>query len=78
VASAIAGKAFVLTGTLPDLNRDEAKELIEAHGGKVAGSVSTKTDFVVAGAEAGTKLDRARQLGITILDQTQLMELLQS
>ncbi len=78
VASAIAGKTFVLTGALPGMSRDEAKELIEAHGGKVAGSVSRKTDFVVAGVEAGTKLDRARQLGVTILDRTQLMELLQS
>ena len=76
--SAIAGKTFVLTGTLPDLSRDEARALIEARGGRVAGSVSKKTDFVVAGAEAGSKLDKARELGIIILDQTQLMELLES
>jgi DNA ligase (NAD+) len=76
--SAIAGKTFVLTGTLPTMTRDEAKEAIEALGGKVAGSVSKKTDYVVAGSEAGSKLDKAQQLGITILDQSQLMELLKS
>lgn len=77
-ASAIGGRTFVLTGTLPSLSRDEAKALIEAHGGKVAGSVSKRTDFVVAGAEAGSKLEKAQQLGLTILNQDQLMELLQS
>jgi DNA ligase (NAD+) len=78
VDSAISGKTFVLTGTLPTMTRDEATALIEARGGQVAGSVSRKTDFVVAGAEAGSKLDRARQLGVIILDQAQLMELLES
>jgi DNA ligase (NAD+) len=78
VSSAIAGKTFVLTGTLPTLTRDEARALIEAKGGKVSGSVSKKTDFVVAGGEAGSKLDKARELGVIILDQTQLMELSQS
>jgi DNA ligase (NAD+) len=78
VDSAIAGKTFVLTGTLPSLSRDEAKAMIEAKGGKVAGSVSKNTDFVVAGAEAGSKLDKARLLGVIILNQQQLVELLES
>ncbi|MBK7814857.1 MAG: NAD-dependent DNA ligase LigA [Rhodocyclaceae bacterium] len=76
--SEIVGKTFVLTGTLPSLTRDDAKARIESRGGKVAGSVSKKTDFVVVGAEAGSKLDKARELGVIILDQAQLMELLQS
>jgi len=66
-----AGKILVLTGTLASMTRDEAKERIEAAGGKVTGSVSKKTDFVVAGAEAGTKLERARELGIAVLDEAQ-------
>jgi len=74
----LAGKTFVLTGTLPTLAREAAKELIEARGGRVAGSVSKKTHFVVAGAEAGSKLDKAQELGVTILDEGQLMELLAS
>ncbi|MDR2001044.1 MAG: NAD-dependent DNA ligase LigA [Zoogloeaceae bacterium] len=74
--SALSGKTFVLTGALPTLAREEAKALIEAKGGKVAGSVSKKTDFVVAGSEAGSKLDKARALGRIILDEQQLMELL--
>ncbi len=77
-SSAIAGKTFVLTGTLPTLTREDAKELIEARGGKVAGSVSKKTDYVVAGAEAGSKLTKAQELGVTILDETQLKGLLAS
>lgn len=71
------GKTFVLTGTLPNLSRDEAAEAIEAAGGKVAGSVSKKTSYLVAGAEAGSKLVKARELGITILDEQQLQQLLQ-
>jgi DNA ligase (NAD+) len=78
VNSSIAGKTFVLTGTLPRLTRDEAKDMIEALGGKVAGSVSKKTDYVVAGAEAGSKLDKAQQLGLTILDETRFRELIAS
>ncbi len=73
---ALAGKTFVLTGTLPTLSRDEAKQLIEAAGGKVSGSVSGKTHYVVAGEEAGSKLDKARALGVAILDETGLKSLL--
>jgi DNA ligase (NAD+) len=78
VSSPIAGKTFVLTGTLPTLTRDEAKDMIEGLGGKVVGSVSKKTDYVVAGAEAGSKLDKAQALGVTILDETQFRELISS
>jgi DNA ligase (NAD+) len=72
----LAGKILVLTGTLPTLGRDEAKALIEAAGGKVTGSVSKKTHFVVAGEEAGSKLDKARELGISVLDEAGLQALL--
>jgi len=65
----------VLTGTLPTLKREEATALIEQHGGKVTGSVSGKTSFVVAGAEAGSKLAKARQLGIPILDEDSLLSM---
>jgi DNA ligase (NAD+) len=67
----------VLTGTLPTLTRDAAKEKIEAAGGKVAGSVSKKTDYVVAGEEAGSKLAKAQELGVTILDEAGLLALLE-
>jgi len=72
----LAGKTFVLTGTLPTLSRDQAKDLIEAAGGKVSGSVSKKTHYVVAGEEAGSKLDKARELGVAILDESGLQQLL--
>ena len=68
-AGAFAGKIVVLTGTMAAMTRDEAKERIEAEGGKVTGSVSKRTDFVVAGEEAGSKLDKARELGIEVLDE---------
>jgi len=70
-----AGKTFVLTGTLPTLSREEATAKIEAAGGKASGSVSKKTDFVLAGAEAGSKLDKARQLGIRIVDEAEFLKL---
>lgn len=75
-SDALDGKTFVLTGTLPTLKRDEAKALIEAHGGKVSGSVSKKTDFVVAGEEAGSKLDKATALGITVISEEELLKIL--
>ena len=72
----LAGKTLVLTGTLPTLSRDEAKALIEAAGGKVSGSVSKKTSFVIAGEEAGSKLEKARELGVVVLDEEGLQALL--
>jgi DNA ligase (NAD+) len=72
----LLGKTLVLTGTLPTLSRDAAKDLIEAAGGKVSGSVSKKTHYVVAGEEAGSKLDKARELGLTVLDEAGLQALL--
>jgi DNA ligase (NAD+) len=72
----LAGKTVVLTGTLPTLSREAAKELLEAAGAKVAGSVSKKTDYVVAGAEAGSKLAKAQELGVTVLDEDGLRALL--
>jgi DNA ligase (NAD+) len=75
-AGPLAGKTLVLTGTLPTLSRDEAKALIEAAGGKAAGSVSKKTDYVVAGTDAGSKLAKAQELQVTVLDEAGLMQLL--
>ncbi|PVY80774.1 DNA ligase (NAD+) [Cupriavidus alkaliphilus] len=72
----LSGKTFVLTGTLPTLSREDAKELLEAAGAKVAGSVSKKTDYVVAGAEAGSKLDKAEALGVPVLDEAGMLALL--
>jgi DNA ligase (NAD+) len=71
----LAGKTFVLTGTLPKYTRDEAKKMIEDAGGKVTGSVSKKTDYVVAGADAGSKLDKAKDLGVAVIDEKELEQL---
>ena len=71
----MAGKTFVLTGTLPNLKREEAAAKIEAAGGKVSSSVSKKTDYVVAGADAGSKLDKAQKLGVKIIDEAELLRL---
>ena len=76
LSTALAGLTFVLTGTLPTLTREEAKQMIEEAGGKVTGSVSKKTNYVVAGEEAGSKLDKARELEIAVLDEAGLKELL--
>ena len=72
----LAGKTFVLTGTLPNLSRDEAKRMIEDAGGKVSGSVSKKTDYVVAGGDPGSKLDKARELKVSVIDEDALAQLL--
>ncbi|WP_096662422.1 NAD-dependent DNA ligase LigA [Polaromonas sp. AET17H-212] len=72
----LSGKTFVITGTLPTLSRDEAKDRVEAAGGKVAGSVSKKTDFVVAGTEAGSKLTKAQELGVAVIDEAALLAML--
>lgn len=76
-AGKLVGKVFVLTGTLPTLTRDQAKALIEAEGGKAAGSVSKKTDYVLAGAEAGSKLAKAQQLGVKLLDEAAFLNLIE-
>ena len=73
--TALTGKTFVLTGTLPNYSRDAAKKMIEDAGGKVSGSVSKKTDFVVAGDDAGSKLDKARELGVKVIDEEKMVEL---
>src|SRR5437763_5914279 len=73
----LSGKTFVLTGTLAHYTRDEAKKMIEDAGGKVTGSVSKKTDYVVAGADAGSKLDKAKELGVSVIDEKGMAELLQ-
>lgn len=72
----LAGKTFVLTGTFPTLSRDQAKDLLEAAGAKVAGSVSKKTDYVVAGAEAGSKLEKAQTLGVAVIDEAAMLAML--
>ena len=77
-AGALSGKTFVLTGSLGKFTREDATRLIEERGGKVSGSVSKKTDFAVVGADAGSKLDKARQLGIKTLDEDEFEKLLKS
>ena len=72
----LAGLTFVLTGTLPTMTRDEASELIKRAGGKVSGSVSKKTSYVVAGEEAGSKLTKANELGVKVIDEAALLEML--
>ena len=72
-----AGKTFVLTGTLPTMTRDEASAKIKAAGGKTSGSVSKKTDYVLAGEEAGSKLTRARELGVTVIDEETFLKMLE-
>lgn len=75
-AGTLSGKTFVITGTLPGMSRDEARARIEANGGKVTGSVSKKTDFLLAGESAGSKLEKAQKLGVPIIDEAQLAEML--
>ena len=75
-AGPLAGKTFVITGSLPTLKRDDAKAMIEAAGARVAGSVSKKTDYVVAGDDAGSKLAKARELGVSIIDEAKLQKML--
>ena len=72
----LLGKTLVLTGTLPNLSRDAAQALIEAAGGKVSGSVSKKTHYVVAGSDAGSKLEKAQELGVPVINEADLLALL--
>lgn len=76
VDETFAGKTFVITGTLPTLGRTEAAALITAHGGRVSGSVSKKTDYLLAGEAAGSKLAKAGELGVAVLDETEFFQLL--
>jgi DNA ligase (NAD+) len=77
VPSPLQGKTFVITGTLPTLKRDEAKALIEKAGGKVTGSISAKTDYLLVGEDAGSKLEKAEALGITQLSEAELLEMVE-
>jgi len=74
--TSLAGKTFVLTGSMARYSRDQAKKLIEDAGGRVSGSVSKKTDYVVAGEDAGSKLDKAKELGVSVIDEKKMEELL--
>ncbi|MBO6209422.1 MAG: NAD-dependent DNA ligase LigA, partial [Schwartzia sp.] len=76
VSDILAGKTVVVTGTLPTLSRNDAKSLIEANGGKAAGSVSRKTDYVLAGEAAGSKLTKAQELGIPVIDEAEFLKLI--
>ena len=76
ISAAVSGKTFVLTGTFPSMTRDEAKDLLEKAGAKVAGSVSKKTDYVVAGTDAGSKLTKAEELGVSVIDEAAMLDLL--
>jgi DNA ligase (NAD+) len=78
VESELAGKRFVLTGGLERFTRDEGKQLLEGLGAKVVGSVSSKTDYVVAGSDPGSKLDKARELGVEVLDEAGFVKLLEA
>jgi DNA ligase (NAD+) len=73
VGGALTGRSYVLTGTLPTLSRSRATELIERAGGRVTGSISKQTDALVAGADAGSKLEKARTLGIEVIDEAELL-----
>lgn len=75
-AETLLGKTFVLTGTLPTMTRDEASELIKKNGGRVSSSVSKKTSFVIAGEEAGSKLTRAKELGVSVIEEREFLEMI--